>query len=337
MQDTGPPRRSRRLLAAFLIAAAGLGGGALADRALIHLAGQPGPAPDASVIVITPGASLAEAARLLDRAGLIENLLLFRYAAWRGAQEGIIKTGEYEIPARASAAHILAILRSGRSVLHRLTIPEGWTVHQVAEILRANTLLTGETGPPPPEGSLLPETYYFIRGDSRRKLLTRMRQARRKLLADLWAARAPDLPYANPGEAVILASLIEKETGKAEERRTVAAVFLNRLQRGMRLQSDPTVIYGLTEGRALLRRPLSRRDLARRTPYNTYLIKGLPPGPIANPGRAALEAALSPPVSDHLYFVADGKGGHLFARTLEDHERNVARWRKIESRRARKP
>ena len=212
----------------------------------------------------------------------------------------------------------------------RVAVAEGTTAWQVVEGLKQAPFLEGTTGPMPPEGTLAPDTYEVGRGANRRELLDRMRAAQDAILAAAWEARPFGLPYQTREEALTMASIVEKETGVPEERTTVAAVFVNRLREGMRLQTDPTVIYGVTNGREVLDRGLRRSELDRRTPYNTYLIAGLPPTPIANPGRAAIEAALNPADSDYLYFVADGSGGHAFARTLEEHNANVARWREIE-------
>jgi UPF0755 protein len=221
--------------------------------------------------------------------------------------------------------------------VRRLTVPEGLTSAQVVALLRAADGLEGEIAAIPDEGTLLPETYHYVFGDDRRALLERMAASMRKALDDLWPTRAADLPLTTPAEAVILASIVEKETALADERPRVAAVFLNRLRLGMRLQADPTAAYAAGESRAPLERPLTQADLQRASPYNTYQVDGLPPGPIANPGRAALAAVLSPARSDELYFVADGSGGHAFARTLDDHNRNVARWRSVQKRTAPSP
>jgi UPF0755 protein len=228
----------------------------------------------------------------------------------------------------------VALLTSGKTIVHRLTLPEGVMSAEAAALIAAAEPLVGEIGTIPPEGSLLPETYHFSRGDTRSDLIARMQAAQDEVLAELWPTRSDDLPFDTRREAVILASIVEKETGVAEERPLVASVFINRLRKEMRLQSDPTVVYGLTDGEGPLGRALTRADLEIATPYNTYLIDGLPPGPIANPGRASLAAVLSPAESEYLYFVADGSGGHAFAKTLTQHNRNVANWRKIRRDRA---
>ena len=213
----------------------------------------------------------------------------------------------------------------------RITVAEGVTSWQVVEGLKRADFLEGKIAQVPPEGSLAPDSYEVDRGADREALLTEMTERQARIMADLWAARAADLPYDTPEAALVMASIVEKETGIADERRRVASVFVNRLRQGMKLQTDPTVIYGITKGEGVLGRGLRQSELRRETPYNTYVIDGLPPGPIANPGRAAIEAALNPEDSDYLFFVADGTGGHAFARTLEEHNENVAKWRAIEA------
>jgi UPF0755 protein len=226
---------------------------------------------------------------------------------------------------------VIAMLAKGETVARRLTVAEGLTVSEIFQLLQSTDGLAGELPPPPAEGSLLPETYFYAFGDSRVGLVRRMEDAMRQTLDELWPQRAEDLPLRTRREALILASIVDKETGVADERDRVAAVFINRLRRGMRLQADPTVIYGLTEGNGALGRELNRQDWEHDSAYNTYQIDGLPPGPIGNPGRASIEAVLRPAPVDYLYFVADGTGGHVFARTLAEHNRNVAQWRKIKN------
>jgi UPF0755 protein len=226
---------------------------------------------------------------------------------------------------------VINMLARGETVARRLTVAEGLTVAEVFRLLAETEALSGELPEPPPEGSLLPETYFYALGDERAELVRRMQRGMRQLLDELWPARVRALPLADRQQALVLASIVDKETGVAGERGAVAAVFHNRLRRGMRLQSDPTVIYGLTEGNGPLDRELTRADWLHESPYNTYRIDGLPPGPIGNPGRAALEAALNPDEVDYLYFVADGSGGHAFGRTLDEHNRNVAKWRRLKN------
>lgn len=232
-----------------------------------------------------------------------------------------------EVPAEYAAAVAEPGLR------YRVTVAEGTTVWQVVESLKAAEFLAGDPGPLPPEGTLAPDSYEVARGADRAALVAEMAERQARILADLWAARDEGLPYRTPEEALIMASIIEKETAIPEERGTVASVFVNRLRAGMRLQTDPTVIYGITKGQGTLGRGIRQSELRARTPWNTYVIDGLPPTPIANPGRASIAAALSPPETPYLYFVADGNGGHVFAETLSEHNRNVARWREIERQR----
>jgi UPF0755 protein len=297
-------------------------------RWLEHWLDRPGPLAAETVLVLPRGGLDSIAARL-EETGIVEPGWAFVLAARLQGRERTLKAGEYRFAAGITPRAVLDLLESGRVVLHRITIPEGLTTAEVHALLEASDVLEGTLPEPGPDGTLLPETWLVPRGEPRARLLERMREAMRATLAELWERRAPDLPYTRPEEAVILASLVERETPKKEEQPLVAAVFVNRLKRGMRLQSDPTVIFALAGGRNSLERPLTRRDLEIDHPFNTYRIAGLPPAPIANPGRSALEAALDPADVDYLYFVADGTGGHAFARTLAEHNRNVARWRRI--------
>lgn len=311
---------------------------AVAVGAMLYVKGReaffaPGPSSSEVVAVVPKGASTERIARMLADAGAISDPLVFRVAA--RLTEARLKAGEYAFPPGASMAEAMAILGSGKVVQHFLTIPEGWTAKQALAAVAAAPALEGDTPETVPEGSLLPETYAYVRGDTRAQLVARMRGAMDKALADAWAARADGLPLKSPEEALALASIVERETGVAEERPRVAAVFVNRLRLGMKLQSDPTVIYGLSDGAGVLDRGLTRKDLETAHPYNTYEIAGLPPGPIALPGRAALQATLAPADTRDLYFVADGSGGHVFARSLEEHNRNVAKWRAVERARTR--
>lgn len=298
---------------------------------LLVEANRPGPSGE-KIVVIARGAGVSTIGTHLQEEGVIRSASVFRLAAEVYGRDGL-KAGEYEIPARASLADVLRALASGKVLFHGVTIPEGATSAAAMELVRANAVLTGETPPPPPEGAILPETYTVERGMTRAELVAQMLAARERLLLELWANRAKDLPFQTPEEALILASIVEKETGLAAERPQVAAVFVNRLRKSMRLESDPTIIYGLTRG-VPLGRGLRRSEIDQRTSYNTYQIPGLPPGPISNPGRAAIEAVLNPPTSDALFFVADGTGGHAFAATYKEHERNVAKWREVERQRA---
>jgi len=284
---------------------------------------------ETTTVVLRPGAGVPEIASDLKRAGVIGSDTFFIVVAEVTGAAHRLRAGEYDFVSRASLNSVINALASGRVVRHFITIPEGVSSDTVMETLMRAEYLTG-VAPAPPEGAVLPETYEALRGDDRSAVLRRMMDARDRLLATLWAHRRPDLPYKNPEDAVILASIVEKETAKPDERPRIAAVFLNRLKVNMPLQSDPTVIYGLTGGRPL-GHGLRASELASQTPYNTYKITGLPPTPIGNPGRASLAAVLDPPRTGELYFVADGTGGHAFATTLAQHQQNVVRWRGIEA------
>jgi UPF0755 protein len=266
----------------------------------------------------------------LERAGIIESPLWFNLTLLVDGNRGKLKRGEFMFKAHASLRDVENVLVYGRPVLHKITIPEGLTSDQVVQRVRESDVFVGEVKEIPREGSILPETYEFERGVPRAKVLQVMEQAQAKAVEDIWKKRASDLPIRSPGELVTLASIVEKETGKADERPRVAGVFINRLQKRMRLESDPTIVYGLVGGKGTLGHSISKSELTQPTPYNTYLIEGLPPGPIANPGKAAMEAVANPTRGSDLYFVADGTGGHAFADTLEQHQKNVQRWRQIE-------
>jgi UPF0755 protein len=295
----------------------------------------PGPLTEPLRLEVPRGETLAGVAAILDEQGAISNPAIFRVAARYSDMDSGIRFGEYEIPAGASMREILEQLNTGGNIFRQIVVPEGWTSFQVVEALRARDDLTGEIAEVPPEGSLAPAGYDYQRGDLREALIERMQAEQARIVAEAWEARDPDLPLQSPEELLILASIVEKETGQPEERGEVAGVFVNRLERGMRLQTDPTVVYGITEGRETLGRGLRRSELVEPTAYNTYVIEGLPPGPIANPGREAILAAANPQTTENLYFVADGTGGHAFAATLEEHNANVMVWRRIEAERAR--
>jgi UPF0755 protein len=282
-----------------------------------------------SIVLIRPGTGGAGIARTLEAAGVISSPTLFEFEVRLKGEGAELKAGEYAIPSGASMAEIAAILISGKVVEHKLTIPEGFTSQMAFNVVKANKVLVGKPGAVPPEGSLLPDTYLFTRGTTRAQLLTRMHRAQLRFLAKVWPKRAPGLPLKTAQEAVILASIVEKETALPPERPHVAAVFENRLRLGMKLQSDPTIIYGITKGYPL-GHSILQSELSAATPYNTYVINGLPPTPICNPGRASILAVLHPLKSKDLYFVADGQGGHVFAATIAQQDRNVARWRQIQ-------
>ncbi len=280
-------------------------------------------------VVVPRGVGVNRIANLLARNQIISQPIIFVIVARTVAADKALRAGEFMFPANVSPREVLAILQTGETVVRRLTVAEGLSTSEILERLSKTEGLSGAVTARPGEGELLPETYHFSYGDNRNNIVLRMRQAMARAIRELWPRRAANLPIHTEEEALILASIVEKETGRADERARVAGVFVNRLRKAMRLQSDPTVIYGLTNGSAPLGRKLSRKDLAQANPYNTYVISGLPPGPISNPGRAAIEAVLNPADTGELYFVADGAGGHAFARTLEEHNKNVSNWRKL--------
>jgi peptidoglycan lytic transglycosylase G len=289
-----------------------------------------GPSEADAVFLLERGTGLNATAAQLEAEGLISNALVFRIALQVTEKGASLKAGEYRVPAGASMDEIAGILREGRSILHKLTLAEGLSSWEAVQVIAADPILTGDVPDVPVEGALLPETYLFTRGTSRAEIVAQMEAAHTEVIDRLWEERAENLPIATKEEAVILASIVEKETGLAAERPRVAAVFINRLRRGIRLQSDPTIIYGITEGQGPLGHTLRRSEIDRKTAYNTYQIDGLPPTPIANPGEASLAAVLNPPTTNELFFVADGTGGHVFASTLAEHNRNVTKWRRIE-------
>ena len=290
----------------------------------------PGPLTVDKVVLIAPRTEVHEIISQLERDGVISNSLLLNAALVLEGNRSKVKAGEYLFKQNASLREVIDTLISGREILHSITIPEGLTSEQILQRLKENDLLTGDVRDIPKEGALLPDTYRVARGMSRSDLIRKMQEDQKRVLDQVWARRAADIPLRSSFELLTLASIVEKETGKADERPRVAGVFINRLTKRMRLQSDPTIVYGLVGGKGTLGRGILRSEVERPTLYNTYQIDGLPPGPIANPGRAALEAVANPSRTRDLYFVADGTGGHVFAETLEQHQRNVTRWRQIE-------
>jgi peptidoglycan lytic transglycosylase G len=333
-----PRRRSRRVrhplvivgnaIFTVLIVVAVTVGGAL------YLGKQrfdaPGPLAQDKVVNIPHGLGIKDISDLLAREGVIDQPWVFVGGVLVLKARGSLKHGEYRFVKQASLADVVDTIIEGKVVQHAVTVPEGLTSEQIIARLLQNQGLTGPIKEIPHEGTLLPETYRFTIGMTREQMLQRMEQAQRRILQEIWEHRAPDLPLKSPAELVTLASIVEKETGKAEERSRVAAVFINRLKTKMKLQSDPTIIYGLAGGKGTLGRPIMRSEIEQPTPYNTYVIQGLPPGPIANPGRASLEAVANPARTKELFFVADGTGGHVFSETYEQHEKNVGRLRAME-------
>ncbi|MEJ0012512.1 MAG: endolytic transglycosylase MltG [Bauldia sp.] len=333
-----PPLRSRAVrhplvvflnfvLTVVIVGIVALGAGIFAAKVQFERAGT---LDQARAITVDRGGSLGTIADQLQKDGVISSKWLFVGGVTIARQQNALKAGEYLIPAHASMRDIMDAMVTGKGILYSISIPEGLTSQQIVDRLNSEDILVGDIAETPPEGSLLPETYKFTRGDTRQSIITRMQRERDRVVADVWSRRAPDLPVTTPDELVVLASVVEKETALADERSRVAAVFVNRLRLNMRLQSDPTVIYGLFKGAG---KPsgytLSRADLEKSSPYNTYVIAGLPAGPIANPGRASLEAVANPSRTRDLFFVADGTGGHAFAETYEAHLKNVTRWRDI--------
>lgn len=327
--------KPRRLLRALLVASIILpslvaiiaGGVFLYGKS--RFAGE-GPTTEKVVVWLQPGIGLSAITGKLEEAGVIDAPQIFRWGARLSGAANSLKAGEYEFPAHVSMAEIVRILRAGKSIMHQITIPEGLTTQEVMAIVKADPVLIGDLPLLSAEGALLPETYNFTRGTTRIGIIERMQRAQTVLMKKLWSERADNLPVKTPEEALILASIVEKETGLKSERPKVAAVFVNRLRMPMRLQSDPTIVYGITKGAGPLGRPIRRSEIDRATPYNTYQIDGLPPTPICNPGRASIQAVLNPPATRDLYFVADGSGGHAFSSTLAGHQRNVEHWRKID-------
>ncbi len=333
-----PPKAKRRrrpfialmsgLFTTALVLAGALGVGAMV---LGQQAQTPGPLATDKVVIIPKDSGLGEIVGLLEREGVINHPWAFRISALTSGLWTRLKAGEYLFKANISPREVLEVIEQGKAVLHSISIPEGLTSEQIIARLMENDILAGEIAQVPREGSLLPDTIKFQRGQSRQDIVNRMAQDQRRILNEIWAKRAPDLPIKTPQELVILASIVEKETGRADERSRVAGVFINRINRKMKLQSDPTIVYGIVGGKGTLGRGISRAEITQATPYNTYVIDGLPPGPIANPGRAALQAVANPSRTKDVFFVADGTGGHAFAETLEQHNRNVTRWRQVEA------
>ncbi len=293
-----------------------------------------GPLANAATYLIKEGQSVDQIARGLESRGIITDQLVFKLGVRAYEAQRQMKAGEYAFKPAMSMREVMETIRQGKGVVYKVAFPEGLTTEKMFERLAADQVLVGDMPQMPGEGTLMPDTYPFQRGTTRSEVVEQMQRNQAEFLAEVWDRRDKDLPISTPEELVILASIVEKETGRADERPHVASVFINRLRRGMRLQSDPTILYGLFGGAGRPSgRPIYRSDIDKPTPYNTYVIERLPPGPIGNPGRAALSAVANPSVTEDLFFVADGTGGHVFARTLSEHQANVVRWRIIKKKR----
>jgi UPF0755 protein len=334
-----PPRRSERARNPFVVI-----GNAIITILLVGMIGTgaayyygkrkleaPGPLQEDRIVNIPSRAGMADIADALQREGVIDNnrwAFIGAVLALKARSE--LKPGEYSFQKNASLRDVIGTIVEGKVVQHAVTIPEGLTSEQIVARLTDNEIFAGSVRELPREGTLLPETYKFPRGTTRDQVIQRMQQAQKRALAEIWERRSPDVPLKSPDQLVTLASIVEKETGKPDERSRVAAVFVNRLRQKIKLQSDPTIIYGLVGGKGTLGRPIKRSEITQPSPYNTYVIDGLPPGPIANPGRASLEAAANPARTRDLFFVADGTGGHAFTETYDQHQKNVAKLRAME-------
>ena len=282
------------------------------------------------IILIKKGSSLKLISNQLVNEGIIKYKYLFEAGVRINASAAKLQAGEYLFPQFVSMRKVMETLEKGDSIQHKITIPEGLYTTQILSIINADKILKGEITDIPFEGTLLPDTYNFSRGDSKQDIINRMKKAQEIVLNKAWDSKQANLPIKTKKEALILASIIEKETGIGMERKKVSGVFINRLNKGMLLQTDPTVIYAVTLGKYVLNRGIRRSELKSKSPYNTYVHVGLPPTPITNPGKLSIEAALNPEKHDYIFFVADGTGGHAFGKTLREHNNNVAKWRKIE-------
>lgn len=334
-----PPKRSERarnpfvvvgnaIITLLLIAMLGAGGVYYYGRQVLE---APGPLKEDKIVNIPQRAGKRDIAETLNREGVTDVnpwVFIASVAALKASSD--LKPGEYSFQKNASLRDVIATIVEGKVVQHAVTIPEGLTSEQIVARLSDNDIFTGSVRELPREGTLLPETYKFPRGTLREQVVQRMQQAHKRVLAEIWERRNPDIPVKTPEQLVTLASIVEKETGKPDERSRVAAVFVNRLKQRIKLQSDPTIIYGLVGGKGTLGRPIKRSEITQPSPYNTYVIEGLPPGPISNPGRASLEAAANPARTRDLYFVADGTGGHAFTETYDAHQKNVTKLRAME-------
>ncbi len=334
-----PPKRSDRARNPFVVVGnaiitilllAMIGGGGLYVYGKQKIE-APGPLAQDKVVNIPQRSGMSDIADILQREGVIDNnRWAFIGSVFALKARSDLKPGEYLFAKNASLREVIGTIVEGKVVQHSITVPEGLTSEQIVARITENDIFSGSIHAIPSEGSLLPETYKFPRGAQREQVIARMQQAQRRVLADIWERRNRDIPLKTPEQLVTLASIVEKETSKPDERSRVAAVFINRLQKKMKLQSDPTIIYGLVGGKGTLGRPIKRSEIQQPSPYNTYVVDGLPPGPIANPGRASLEATANPARTRDLFFVADGTGGHSFTETYEQHQKNVVRLRALE-------
>src|ERR1700728_3923193 len=334
-----PPKRSERarnpfvvvgnaIITFILVMMVAVGGTYIYGKQKIE---APGPLQEDKIVNIPSRAGVTDIADVLQREGVIDNnRWAFIGAVFALKARSDLKPGEYQFQKNASLRDVIGTIVDGKVVQHSVTIPEGLTSEQIVGRLSENDIFSGSVREIPREGTLLPETYKFPRGTPRDQVISRMQQAQKRVLAEIWDRRNPDIPVKTPEQLVTLASIVEKETGKADERSRVASVFVNRLRQKIKLQSDPTIIYGLVGGKGTLGRPIKRSEIQQPSPYNTYVIDGLPPGPIANPGRASLEAAANPARTRDLFFVADGTGGHAFTETYDQHQKNVAKLRATE-------
>ena len=334
-----PPKRSERarnpfvvvgnaIITIVLVLMVAVGGVYIYGRQILE---AKGPLQEEKIVNIPARAGMSDIADVLQREGVIDsNRWAFIGSVIALKARSDLKPGEYAFQKNASLRDVIGTMVEGKVVQHALTIPEGLTSEQIVARLADNDIFSGTVREIPREGTLLPETYKFPRGAPRDQVIQRMQQAQKRVLAEIWERRNPELPIKSPEQLVTLASIVEKETGRADERSRVAAVFVNRLRQKIKLQSDPTIIYGLVGGKGTLGRPIKRSEINQPSPYNTYVIDGLPPGPIANPGRASLEAAANPARTRDLFFVADGTGGHSFTETYDQHQKNVAKLRSIE-------
>ena len=334
-----PPKRSERarnpfvivgnaIITVVLIGMIGAGGVYVYGKQMLEAAG---PLQQDKIVNIPARAGKTDIADVLQREGVIDvGRWVFIGSVFALKASSELKPGEYSFQKNASLRDVIGTIVEGKVVQHAVTIPEGLTSEQILARLADNDIFTGSVREQPREGTLLPETYKFPRGTSRDQVVQRMQQAQKRVLAEIWERRNTDVPVKTPEQLITLASIVEKETGRADERSRVAAVFVNRLRQKIKLQSDPTIIYGLVGGKGTLGRPIKRSEILQPSPFNTYIIEGLPPGPIANPGRASLEATANPARTRDLFFVADGTGGHAFTETYDQHQKNVAKLRTLE-------